>query len=664
MKKMYGYMWASLSVLFVLCCAAPTWASGTINFTENTSNQLHGKSDCDATKAIVLEWTLTPSAPLVNNSIPVFKVYIGDPAQTDKHKQLITFDGTRATSGSTVVYTGSLSSSRTGLDKTASKGLYASPAYLTVRDLIGFYRVVEQNGALPPVENDICKLEPASADTGARTVQICVKSTYSVTEAGSTNGKSEEATQCYEAKFDLTPPQAPSSIQVSPSEEQISVSWTVKKDYKYDVFVRTTSFSEKDLPNPHNTSVLLSSPYVIKSLSRTTKYYIALRTTDPAGNQGPLSPVTSTSTINLTDFYERYRKAGGKDKGFTGGFCFIATAAYGTYDHSYVQILRDFRDQYLLTHRPGKAFVRWYYANSPDWADWIRERPKVKKVVQALLLPLIAVSAFLVRLSGWMQIVLLLGMLLLLAVWRYRKRWLRTLPLAVLLVCLAPSSSDAKTPRNFGLELRAGSFQPQIDKESGLNGTPYKDVFGSSMRLYLETHVEWLVFKKFGSIGIGGSVGFTWAVAQALRPEGSTPSTDDTKTTNNTGLWIIPLRLDVSYRFDYFVHRNNIPVVPYIRGGLDYHIWFVTDPSGGLATDTSSGESVSALGARLGFHFAMGVQFLLDILDRRSARTFDSEIGVNHTYLFFEWNFSWVGVVTPGLNLSDSSFRAGLMFQF
>ena len=52
-----------------------------------------------------------------------------------------------------------------------------------------------------------------------------------------------------------------------------------------------------------------------------------------------------------------------------GGFCFLATAAWGSYQEPHVQVLRRFRDEVLLTNGPGRAFVSAYYATSPPLAD-------------------------------------------------------------------------------------------------------------------------------------------------------------------------------------------------------------------------------------------------------------------------------------------------------
>ena len=90
----------------------------------------------------------------------------------------------------------------------------------------------------------------------------------------------------------------------------------------------------------------------------------------------------------------------GGDSGSSGGGCFIATAAYGSYEAPFVKILRQFRDEYLLTNEPGKWFVGQYYRYSPPAADWIRGRETMKFFVRLMLLPLIVFSWLLLKVGA------------------------------------------------------------------------------------------------------------------------------------------------------------------------------------------------------------------------------------------------------------------------
>lgn len=69
--------------------------------------------------------------------------------------------------------------------------------------------------------------------------------------------------------------------------------------------------------------------------------------------------------------------------------CFIATAAYGTYQEPEVQVLRNFRDETLLKSKLGREFVDGYYEVSPPIADFIRDHDSLRAVVRAGLDPII-----------------------------------------------------------------------------------------------------------------------------------------------------------------------------------------------------------------------------------------------------------------------------------
>ena len=80
-----------------------------------------------------------------------------------------------------------------------------------------------------------------------------------------------------------------------------------------------------------------------------------------------------------------------------GGGCFIATAAYGSSMEPKVQILRQFRDRFLMDNKLGNNFVRFYTTYSPPIADFIVNYDRLRSMVRALLLPVIGMSWLAIR---------------------------------------------------------------------------------------------------------------------------------------------------------------------------------------------------------------------------------------------------------------------------
>ena len=72
--------------------------------------------------------------------------------------------------------------------------------------------------------------------------------------------------------------------------------------------------------------------------------------------------------------------------------CFIATAAFGSYLHPYVEVLTSFRDKFLNTHAAGRLFVVWYYRISPPIANAISTNEAAKAAVRILLIPAVGFS--------------------------------------------------------------------------------------------------------------------------------------------------------------------------------------------------------------------------------------------------------------------------------
>jgi hypothetical protein len=95
--------------------------------------------------------------------------------------------------------------------------------------------------------------------------------------------------------------------------------------------------------------------------------------------------------------------------------CFIATAAFGSYLHPKVALLRAFRDERLLTNAPGRLFVALYYRVSPPIANLIARHELLRGAVRLLLAPVILA----VEHGRAALLLLFLGMLLP-AGWRLR----------------------------------------------------------------------------------------------------------------------------------------------------------------------------------------------------------------------------------------------------
>jgi len=87
-----------------------------------------------------------------------------------------------------------------------------------------------------------------------------------------------------------------------------------------------------------------------------------------------------------------------------GPGCFIATAAYGSPLDSRLDILRGFRDRFMITNAPGRVLVRFYYRHSPPMADFIAEREWLRAIVRGFLAPIV----FAIEYPEWAALILIL----------------------------------------------------------------------------------------------------------------------------------------------------------------------------------------------------------------------------------------------------------------
>jgi len=74
----------------------------------------------------------------------------------------------------------------------------------------------------------------------------------------------------------------------------------------------------------------------------------------------------------------------------TGG-CYIATMAYGSYEHPQVMELRKFRDNTLSKSSFGRGFIKTYYKYSPKLVEHLKDKPLVNQTIKSVLNTLIRI---------------------------------------------------------------------------------------------------------------------------------------------------------------------------------------------------------------------------------------------------------------------------------
>jgi len=79
------------------------------------------------------------------------------------------------------------------------------------------------------------------------------------------------------------------------------------------------------------------------------------------------------------------KKVGSTISSATDKGCYIATMAYGDYDHPQVKILRKFRDETLATSSLGRSFISFYYATSPHLVKILNNQEYINKLIRNLL---------------------------------------------------------------------------------------------------------------------------------------------------------------------------------------------------------------------------------------------------------------------------------------
>ncbi len=237
---------------------------------------------------------------------------------------------------------------------------------------------------------------------------------------------------------------------------------------------------------------------------------------------------------------------------------------------------------------------------------------------------------------------------------RRRRDW--TLAIAGIsagfVILATPGDAFAETDTYGFFEFRLGSYYPSIDEEFEGGAQPFADVFGTSSLFYGEFELGFYFWEGFGKAGTSLHFGYTSVSGNAI---------SDADVGDETSMLMVPLRGSLLYRFDYLAQQTAIPLMLVGKLGLDYVLWSIDSTDG----DTASFEGDNGSGGTLGYHAAIGLHFLLDVIDRSSAAIFDLNWGINNSYLFAEFMFTQIDDFGgESFDLSDNIWLFGLSFEF
>jgi len=115
--------------------------------------------------------------------------------------------------------------------------------------------------------------------------------------------------------------------------------------------------------------------------------YSSVNMTDVTINDTPYSgymwaKITEDTTPSLENLQGDEFGGYGHPTTTDGGFCFIATATYGTDTTEQLDILREFRDAVLLPNSLGAELVSFYYRTSPPIANFISQHEALRTMVR------------------------------------------------------------------------------------------------------------------------------------------------------------------------------------------------------------------------------------------------------------------------------------------
>jgi uncharacterized protein (TIGR03382 family) len=418
--------------------------------------------------------------------------------------------------------------------------------------------------------------------------------------------------------YATAPPTAPTQLSVQPGDQHLKVFWepgnAAENIATYDVHVLPLDAGTLNLTTPALNNV---SNQTTADVTRTDDnvplqddqtYNVLVVANDRYGNQSEPSGAVPGTPVHVLDFYGLYRQEGGRASG--GGGCSSAGAGVWVA---------------LLALLVGLA-VRRHKKLRNGGAGFARDgrSARARSIGGAALIALFALFA--------------------------PKAQAQVFP---------TTQGYQRPPRFLLVAVKADRYDPKIDSEPGLTGSPYHQIFGGRIPLRWQLEVDWEFWHPFGSFMIGGTVGYWQNIGKGLVAATGAQSQDTAL------LDVIPLGAVLTYRFDVLADMwPRFPVIPYGQIGVTRALWASFNGVGNVSSGGAAGGRGS--GWTWGYTTALGLALALDSLDPDLSREAYLDTGIQRTSIFAEYGWTRLDGFhnNSSLILSDRAWRFGLAMEF
>lgn len=462
---------------------------------------------------------------------------------------------------------------------------------------------------------------------------------------------------------DLLPPPVPTNLTLRPLEGGIKLEWTALTDRADDIAYFQALCAKEDGSKAHTSTSLNAQYETVRTMCGLTTDPV-LAAAEVSGDSGTGGGTVPAPLAQLDEAFLCGQVAGGQAGAITlsdlengQGYWVVLVTADKAGNVAGVYIDRPITPQQVIDF----------------WEELNNENPSIQGGL------CIASVDGRGDLGGALVVTLAIGAV----IRRRRRRSRRLAKLAALALVLAPAVASAQasyspywqedddgelgmTEPTWTLGLRLGPYVPSIDAKFDSSPGPYARTFlNDSVMFAVDVHRVWPLLR--GQLGVGVTAGYYSNSTQAWQ-DGTTPATPDRPraTGNLTRLSIVPTAVTAIYRATIFDDEFGVPLVPYVRGGVAYDVWWIKNPADELSHHMSCPTCDDrALGGSIGLVGAIGLAVRAERIDPDAATSMQNS-GLEHAGFFAELEMGWIDGFgnDKKLSVGDTTWFGGVSFEF